>query len=177
MDRKIVDYARQGGTVVGICGGYQMLGRELSDPHAIETSTGTIEGLGLLDIDTVLAPEKTLVKQQGIHLESGEKVVGYEIHHGKTSNNRLPVLKFDNGETCGSRTADQRIWGAYLHGIFDQDSFRRWFIDVLRVKKNLIPKGRDGTSYNVDKSLDELADLIRASIDVEKIYRLMNLDP
>ena len=177
MDRKIVDYARQGGIVVGICGGYQMLGRELSDPHGLETSDGTIEGLGLLDIDTVLAPEKTLVKQQGIHLESGEKIVGYEIHHGKTSNNRLPVLKFDNGETCGSQTADQLIWGAYLHGIFDQDNFRRWFIDLLRVKKHLTPKGRDGTSYNIDKSLDELADLIRTSIDVEKIYRLMNLDP
>ena len=177
MDQEIVDYARQGGAVVGICGGYQMLGRELSDPHSIETSDGTIEGLGLLEIDTVLAPEKTLVKQQGIHLESGEKIVGYEIHHGKTSNNRHPVLQFDNNEICGSRSADRRIWGAYLHGIFDQDSFRRWFIDHLRVKKNLIPKGRDGTSYNVDKSLDELADLIRSSIDVRKIYRLMNLDP
>ena len=177
MDQKIVDYARQGGTVVGVCGGYQMLGRKLSDPHAIETSAGTIAGLGLLDIDTVLAPEKTLVKQQGIHLESGEKIVGYEIHHGKTSKNHLPVLRFDDGETCGSRTDDQRIWGAYLHGIFDQDNFRRWFIDLLRVKKNLPPKGRDGASYNVDKSLDELADLIRASIDVKKIYRLMNIDP
>jgi cobyric acid synthase CobQ len=177
MDQEIIDYARQGGTVVGICGGYQMLGRELSDPHAIETSDGTIKGLGLLEIDTVLAPEKTLVKQQGIHLESGEKIVGYEIHHGKTSNNLHPVLQFDNGETCGSRSADQRIWGAYLHGIFDQDSFRRWFIDLLRVKKNLTPKGKDGTSYNVDKSLDELAVLIRSSIDVKKIYQLMNLDP
>ena len=177
MDQEIIDYARQGGTVVGICGGYQMLGRELSDPHSIETSDGTIKGLGLLEIDTVLAPEKTLVKQQGIHLESGEKIVGYEIHHGKTSNNLHPVLQFDNGETCGSRSADQRIWGAYLHGIFDQDSFRRWFIDLLRVKKNLNPKGKDGTSYNVDKSLDELAVLIRSSIDVKKIYQLLNLDP
>jgi cobyric acid synthase len=176
MDREIVDYARRGGTVVGICAGYQMLGRELSDPHAIETAEGTIEGLGLLEIDTVLAPEKTLVKQQGIHLESGEKIVGYEIHHGKTSNNRHPVLQFDNGQTCGSRTADQRIWGAYLHGIFDQDSFRRWFIDRLRETKNLTPKGSDGTSYNVDKSLDDLASLIRSSIDLKKIYQLMNLE-
>ena len=177
MDQAIVDYARQGGTVVGICGGYQMLGREFSDPHSIETTDGTMEGLGLLEVDTVLAPEKTLVKQQGTHLESGEKIIGYEIHHGITSNNRHPVLQFDNGETCGSRTADQRIWGAYLHGIFDQDSFRRWFIDHLRISKKLLPKGKEGASYNVDKSLDELADLIRFSIDVKKIYELMNLDP
>ncbi|MBT8345399.1 MAG: cobyric acid synthase [Desulfofustis sp.] len=177
MDQVIVDYARQGGTVVGICGGYQMLGRELRDPHSIETSDGTIEGLGLLEVDTVLAPEKTLVKQRGIHLESGEKIVGYEIHHGKTSGNRHPVLQFENGMTCGSRTADRRIWGAYLHGIFDRDKFRRWFIDLLRVQKNLAPKGKEGASYNVDKSLDELAELVRSSIDVEKIYQLMNLEP
>jgi cobyric acid synthase CobQ len=177
MDQEIVDYARRGGTVVGICAGYQMLGRELRDPHSIETSQGTIEGLGLLEVDTVLAPDKTLVKQQGIHLESGEKIVGYEIHHGQTSGNHHPVLRFENGKTCGSRAADQRIWGAYLHGIFDQDNFRRWFIDQLRVTKNLPPKGKEGASYNVDKSLDDLAELIRSSIDVDKIYELMNLGP
>ena len=177
IDRAIIEYARQGGIVVGVCGGYQMLGRELKDPHRIETNDQSIEGLGLLDVDTVLAPEKTLVRQQGIHLESGERIVGYEIHHGKTSGDLRPVLRFDDGETCGSSTSDRRIWGAYLHGIFDRDTFRRWFIDRLRINKQLSPKGDDGGSYNVDKSLDELADLVRASINVNKIYGLMNLDP
>ncbi|RZW16527.1 MAG: hypothetical protein EX260_09750 [Desulfobulbaceae bacterium] len=79
--------------------------------------------------------------------------------------------------TCGSRTADRRIWGAYLHGIFDRNNFRRWFIDLLRGQKNLAPKGKEGANYNVDKSLDELAELVRSSIDVEKIYQLMNLEP
>jgi adenosylcobyric acid synthase len=176
MDEAILDYARQGGTVVGVCGGYQMLGRELRDPHRIETSAETMAGLGLLEVDTVLAQEKTLVKQQGTHLESGERIVGYEIHHGKTSTNLRPVLQFDDGQTCGCSSADNRIWGAYLHGIFDKDRFRRWFIDRLRVNKKLSPKGDEGTSYNVDKSLDELADLIRSSVDIEKIYGLMNLE-
>ena len=177
MDEAIVNYASRGGTVVGICGGYQMLGRELRDPHRIETSDESMAGFGLLQVDTVLDPDKTLVKQQGVHLGSGEKIAGYEIHHGKTSGNLNPVLQFDNGETCGSSSADQRIWGAYLHGIFDEDRFRRWFIDQLRVTKNLSPLGSEGVCYNVDKSLDALAELIRSHVNVTKIYELMNLDP
>ena len=177
IDEAIVDYASRGGAVVGICGGYQMLGRELRGPHRIETSDESMAGLGRLQVDTVLAPDKTLVKQQGTHLGSGQKIVGYEIHHGKTSGTMNPVLQFDNGETCGSSSADQRIWGAYLHGIFDEDRFRRWYIDQLRVTKNLSPLGSEGVCYNVDKSLDELADLIRSHVNVTKIYELMNLDP
>lgn len=177
IDEAIVTYARQGGTVVGVCGGYQMLGKLLKDPYRIETSDETIRGLGLLEVETVLASEKTLIKRQGAHLESGARIVGYEIHHGKTSGNQRPVLRFDDGEICGSTTEDQRIWGAYLHGIFDEDAFRRWFIDRLRVNKKLSPLGEDGVSYNVDRSLDELADLVRSSVAIEKIYGLMNLGP
>lgn len=177
IDEAIVTYAHQGGTIVGVCGGYQMLGNLLRDPHRIETSEESITGLGLLEVDTVLASEKTLIKRQGTHLESGADIIGYEIHHGKTSGNQHPVLKFDNGEICGSASIDQRVWGAYLHGIFDEDAFRRWFIDRLRVQKKLSPLGEDGASYNVDRSLDELADLVRSSVAIEKIYGLMNLDP
>lgn len=177
IDKDIIEYAGQGGTLVGVCGGYQMLGNLLSDPHQIETSDKTIRGLGLLDVETVLAPQKTLVKQEGTHIESGCRIVGYEIHHGKTSSDLTPVLSFDNGETCGSASGDRRVWGAYLHGIFDEDGFRRWFIDGLRVRKRLAPLGNEGTTYNVDKSLDELADLVRSSLEIEKIYQIMNLEP
>ncbi|MGI9536557.1 MAG: cobyric acid synthase [Desulfocapsaceae bacterium] len=177
IDEAIVNYASQGGTVVGVCGGYQMLGNMLRDPHRIETNDERIEGLGLLEVETVLASDKTLIKRQGTHLESGAHVVGYEIHHGKTSGNQRPVLQFDDGVICGSGNIDHRVWGAYLHGIFDEDAFRRWFIDRLRLDKKLTPLGEDGASYNVDRSLDELADLVRSNIAIEKIYRLMNLDP
>ncbi len=178
LDRAIVEYADKGGTVVGICGGYQMLGNLLLDPHQIETRDGSITGMGLLDIDTILAPEKTLVKREGIHVASGRKVIGYEIHHGRTrAGTRLrPVLAFDDGETCGNANHDSSVWGAYLHGIFDEDGFRRWFIDHLRVGKQLGPLGSGGTTYNVDKSLDELADLVRSSVDMQKIYQIMNLE-
>ena len=177
IDKDIIEYGAKGGTVVGVCGGYQMLGKQLSDPHHIETSEETMRGLGLLDVHTVLAPQKTLIKREGMHIESGCRIVGYEIHHGKTRSNLTPVLRFEDGDTCGSSSGDQRVWGAYLHGIFDEDIFRRWFIDGLRVRKNLSPLGNEGTTYNVDKSLDELAGLVRSSLEIEKIYQIMNLAP
>lgn len=153
-----------------------MLGRQLKDPHKIETNDGTIIGLALLEIDTVLAPEKTLTRRNGKHIESGCTITGYEIHHGLSESNSNPVLRFETGETCGSTNHDGTIWGAYLHGIFDEDNFRRWFIDSLRLKKNLEPLGSDGAAYNIDKSIDELADLVRSRLDIQAIYALMNIE-
>ncbi len=175
LDSAIVEYGRRGGHLVGICGGYQILGRRLRDPHGLETSTVEIAGLELLQIDTVLAAEKTLERKSGVHLESGLEVICYEIHHGLTQTELKPVLKFTDGRYCGGRNLDGSIWGAYLHGIFDLDEFRRWFIDSLRIKKSLAPLGTSGASYNVDKSLDELAALVRESLDMDAIYKLMEL--
>ena len=175
-DRAIIDYYRAGGTIVGICGGYQMLGKLIADPYRIETSDGSIRGLGLLAVDTVMARDKTLIKRRGTHIESGRQIVGYEIHHGKTVGSLTPVLEFEGGETCGCRNDDGSVWGAYLHGIFDEDTFRRWFVDGLRRTKGLAPLGESGTTYNVDRSLDELADLVRSRVDIGRIYRLLNLE-
>jgi len=175
MDKAIIDYAEAGGKIVGICGGYQMLGRLLHDPHGIETESGTISGLGLIDIETELAPEKTLVRREGIHIESGEAVVGYEIHHGQTSGSLRPIFSFSDAQFCGSSREDKRVWGAYLHGLFDDDGFRRWFIDQLRIDQDMEPLGNEGVTYSVDRSLDELADLVRTSLDLDNIYALMNL--
>jgi cobyric acid synthase CobQ/L-threonine-O-3-phosphate decarboxylase len=175
LDKAIVAYGGRGGHLVGICGGYQILGHRLRDPHGLETSSEEIAGLELLQVDTVLAAEKTLERKSGIHLQSGMEVIGYEIHHGLTQTALKPVLKFNDGRYCGGRNHDGSIWGAYLHGLFDRDEFRRWFIDSLRIKKSLPPLGTSGASYNVDKSLDELADLVRASLDMKAIYKLMGL--
>lgn len=177
LDTAICDYAEEGGEVVGICGGYQMLGTLLHDPHRIETDLGTIGGLGLIDIETELAPEKTLVRREGVHIDSGSAVVGYEIHHGQTSGRLQPLFQFSDGQLCGSSSADKRVWGSYLHGLFDADGFRRWFVDRLRTASGMAPLGAAGVSYDVDRSLDELADLVRASIDIEKIYALMHRGP
>ena len=167
--------ADQGCVIVGICGGYQMLGRQMSDPHNIETDNESMQGLGLLDIDTVLHPEKTLRKREGIHIRSNLTIFGYEIHHGITDAGLNPVLRFKDGEICGSQSTNGSIWGAYLHGVFDDDLFRRWFIDDLRQKRNLPPKGQVLAPYDLEKNLDELADVIRACFDMKKIHRLLKL--
>jgi len=176
IDAAVIACHQRGTEVVGICGGYQMLGEKIGDPHQIESKDGVIEGLGLLRVNTVMEREKTLVKRSGKHLDSDCTITGYEIHHGQTEGSLEPVLQFDSGTICGCRNDDASVWGAYLHGIFDQDQFRRWFIDRLRTAKNLGPLGDAGTSYNVDKSLDDLAALVRSHIDVARIYRLLNLD-
>ncbi len=174
MDTAIIDYAEEGGLIVGICGGYQMLGKLLHDPHRIESDRETIDGLGLIDIETELAPEKTLVRREGVHIESGSAVVGYEIHHGQTSGSLRPLFRFSDGQFCGSSSGDSRVWGSYLHGLFDADGFRRWFVDQLRAACDMAPLGAAGAAYNVDRSLDDLAALVRASIDIEKIYELLS---
>jgi cobyric acid synthase CobQ/L-threonine-O-3-phosphate decarboxylase len=167
--------ADQGCVIVGICGGYQMLGRKMSDPHKIETDNESMQGIGLLDIETVLHPEKTLRKREGTHIRSDLTIFGYEIHHGITDAWLNPVLRFKNGETCGSQSLNGSIWGAYLHGIFDDDLFRRWFIDDLRQRKNLPKKAQVLAPYDLEKSLDELADVVRSCFDMKRIYRLLNL--
>ncbi|MBT8362946.1 MAG: threonine-phosphate decarboxylase, partial [Deltaproteobacteria bacterium] len=141
----------------------------------IETDNESMQGLGLLDIETVLHPEKTLRKQEGTHIRSGLTIFGYEIHHGITDARFNPVLRFNDGQTCGSQSMNGSIWGAYLHGIFDDDWFRRWFIDDLREKKNLPKKAQVLAPYDLEKSLDELADVVRSCFDMNKMYRLLNL--
>jgi cobyric acid synthase CobQ len=175
FDTALKKYGEQGGTIVGICGGYQMLGRVLKDPHGLETQDDSVPGFGLINVDTVLEAEKTLVKREGVHLESGLPVHGYEIHHGVTAGDRFPVLAFAGTETCGSRNHDGTLWGAYLHGIFDADRFRRWFIDRLRVKKQLPPVGRIVAPYDIDSSIDDLADLVRSCFDMDQVHRLLGM--
>lgn len=169
----ITNLADSGCIIVGICGGYQMLGKKMADPYMIETHSDDIEGLGLIEIDTVLNLEKTLRRKEGIHLPSGRKVTGYEIHHGISEGVNSPVLSFDDGSVCGSSGYNGRVWGAYLHGIFDEDLFRRWFIDDLRERKGMSRALRVVAPYNLDESLDDLADTVRSCFDMEEIYRIM----
>lgn len=115
-------HLRYGGKVIGICGGYQMLGQVISDPHGVEGQTGDSDGLGLLDITTELTQEKRLQQVSGICAfgEGAAMVSGYEIHMGITyaSNDTQPVFKI-NGQDEGARSPDDMILGTYLHGLFD----------------------------------------------------------
>jgi len=168
--------AADGTELMGICGGFQMLGSSISDPHHLESDHDTVAGLGFLDATTVLASEKTLTRTTGIHLESGLPVRGYEIHHGLSECRGVePVLRQPDGRWDGARSPYGLVWGTYLHGIFDADEFRRWFIDRLRRRKGLRPLGEVRVTYDLEPALDRLADAVRDNLDMKAIYRLMGL--
>lgn len=177
LERKIIALAEEGQTeVVGICGGFQILGKKIADPYGIESQKQTIHGLGLLPIYTIMARTKTLVRADGTHLPSGLKVRGYEIHHGQTEGRPLiPLLIRKDGEVIGTGIEDNRIWGTYLHGIFDADEFRRWFIDRLRVRRNLPAIGKVCAVYDLEPAFERLAETVRGSLKIDEIYRLMGL--
>ena len=161
--------------IVGICGGYQMLGRELLDPNKIESNMGKASGLGLLPIDTELAAAKTLIRREGQHNESGKPVTGYEIHHGQTIGSSQSLFTYDDGSVCGTKSTIGSIWGCYLHGLFDSDSFRRSFINRIRAKKGLPAYGGPLIAYDLEPAFDRLADTVREGLDMDVIYRLLQL--
>jgi adenosylcobyric acid synthase len=162
--------------LVGLCGGFQMLGCTIEDPLAVESLSGRIDGLGLLSAATTLAAEKSLRLVSARHVTSGHPVRGYEIHHGRTlARDHAPSVVRDDGEVIGVASPDGRVWGTYLHGIFDDDTFRRWFVDRLRVARGLEPLGRVVSAYDVDAALDRLADVVRESLEIKTIYRKAGL--
>ncbi len=177
LAEKIIALAEEGETeVVGICGGFQMLGQRIDDPHGIESHNPSTPGLGLLPITTVMDRQKTLVRAEGRHLASGLKIRGYEIHHGQTDGRPLtPLVLREDGESIGGGSEDHRIWGTYLHGIFDADEFRRWFIDRLRIRRNLPAIRKICAVNDLEPALENLADVVRRSLKIDEIYRLIGL--
>lgn len=171
----LISYVAGGGTLVGICGGYQFLGKSIADPHGIESSLGEISGLGLLEMATVIEKEKNLTRKAGTHRPSGKNVVGYEIHHGISDKKADDLILFDDGSGCGIQSIQARVWGSYLHGIFDADEFRRWFIDDLRITKGLAPLGSVQTVYDLEEGFTRLADTVRKELDMDSIYGLLGI--
>lgn len=162
--------------IVGICAGFQMLGKLIKDPHCIESDKGQIDGIGLLDVKTVMALDKTLQLVTATHLSSGLTAKGYEIHHGQTELGSSEVLiRRSDGEIIGVKSNTGKIWGTYLHGIFDDDKFRRWFIDGLRVSKGLKPMNKVCAVYDLEIAFDHLADVFRSTMDMKRIYELLGL--
>ena len=162
--------------IVGICAGFQILGKLIKDPHCIESDKGEIDGIGLLDVTTVMALEKTLQLSSARHIKSSLTVKGYEIHHGQTElGNSEALIKRSDGEIIGVKSNDGMIWGTYLHGIFDDDKFRRWFIDGLRTSKGLKPMNKICAVYDLETAFDHLADAFRNTMDMKRIYELLGL--
>lgn len=165
-DRDLAAHRRRGGHVVGICGGYQMLGRVVRDPHGIEGSLPEAEGLGLLDIETVMGPEKTVRNVRARSVAHDLALSGYEIHLGRTSGPDClrPVAVIDGVED-GATSSDGKVFGTYLHGLFGADAFRAKFLESLGVKEG-------GIDYRaeVEHALDQLADHLERHLDCDAVF-------
>jgi adenosylcobyric acid synthase len=168
-DVDIQAHRRRGGHVLGLCGGYQMLGRTLSDPHGIEGEPRTVPGLGLLEVDTVLTPDKHLATVTGRSVGDDLPFSGYEMHVGETvgADAGRPVLRFDDGRPDGAASPDGRVRGTYVHGLFAHDAQRAAWLHRLGART-------DGTSYEagVEAALDRLAQHIEAFVDCDRLLAL-----
>ncbi len=167
-DIDLMAHVRRGGHVLGVCGGFQMLGRVINDPDGIEGNKGAVHGLGLLDVTTEMTEYKHLNRVSGTHLASGAKVDGYEIHIGETGgpdSNRawLEIA----GEKVGAASENGRIRGCYLHGMFEADDFRRAFLEELGGTSEIA----DYTG-SVEQTLDDLAKHLAAHLDLDQVWNL-----
>lgn len=163
-DIDIHAHVRRGGRVVGLCAGFQMLGRVVRDPDGREGPPGETPGLGLLDIATTIGPDKTLTAVDATDARTGTRITGYEMHMGRTEGAGLarPWLDLD-GRPEGAVSADGRVMGCYIHGLFAGDAFRAAFL------------GQDsGTAYEagVEAALDDLAAHLETHVDIDALLEV-----
>ncbi len=161
-DIDILAHHRRGGAVLGICGGYQMLGQEVADPDGLEGPAGTTAGLGLLDIRTRMGGDKSLREVQALHVATGQKLHGYEIHIGQSDgpDRARPFARID-GQPEGAISQDGRVTGSYLHGMFADDAFRTAWLAKLGATTSQM-----GYAASVDATLDALAAHLETHLDV-----------
>jgi adenosylcobyric acid synthase len=171
-DIDLAAHVRRGGAVLGICGGFQMLGQRIADPDGIEGPPGEADGLGLLDLETVLTADKRLHEVSGREVASGERVHGYEMHVGRTGGPALarPMLDLE-GRPDGAVSSDGRIMGCYVHGLFAADGFRHAFLARL---KDRAPSGLS-FEQRIEATLDALADHLEAHVDLDGLLALARL--
>ena len=168
-DIDILAHARRGGWVLGLCGGYQMLGRRVADPLGLEGLAGELPGLGLLAVDTELGPVKTLALRHGVELASGAPVAGYEIHMGRTEGpgRARPMLRL-GGAAEGAVSADGRVMGCYLHGLLADDGFRAAFLGRIR-RREAAPAAY---AAGVEAALDDLAAHLERCLDLDRLLAI-----
>ena len=161
-DVDLAAHRRRGGHVLGICGGFQMLGRVVSDPEGIEGPAGEDPGLGLLDVATVMTGDKRLTEVAAVHAGSGAGFRGYEIHIGRTDgpDRARPFAQVD-GRPEGAMSADGKVCGSYLHGMFRDDRFRAAWLGGFGAASGL------GYDAGVEAALEALADHVEAHLDLD----------
>lgn len=167
-DIDILAHVRRGGRVLGLCGGYQMLGRAIRDPAGIEGGSRAATGLGLLDVETVLEPAKTLERVAGVHCASGAPLAGYEMHLGRTGGPDCarPFARVA-GANEGATSPDGRVAGTYLHGLFASDAFRSaWLAGFGAAAAGM------AFEHETERTLDALADHVEAHCDLGLLLRV-----
>ncbi len=168
-DVDIAAHVRRGGRVLGICGGYQMLGRTVADPTGIEGEAGTVAGLGLLPIDTVIAADKRTRRITGIFAGTDAGFAGYEIHAGVThvDAGTPPLLRLDDASGDGAVASGGRISGCYVHGLFDRPAARAHLVAQLGVRS-------DGSDRHdvIDAALDGIAATLEQVLDIDALIAL-----
>ncbi|PEQ13674.1 cobyric acid synthase CobQ [Novosphingobium sp. PC22D] len=169
-DVDILAHARRGGAVLGLCGGYQMLGKRIADPEGIEGPPGAVEGLGLLDVETVLGPAKALRHVRGTAL--GANLEAYEMHVGATDgpDRARPLAVLEDGRSDGAISRDGRVIGTYLHGLLASTDLRAALLSRLGARS-------DGTDHpaTVDAALDDIAAVLEQHLDIDAMLALAGL--
>ena len=176
LAQALLDLAGQGRVeIVGICAGFQMLGERLLDPLGLESGLGQAPGLGLLPLVTELMAAKSLTQTKAVHKTSGLSLEGYEIHHGLTRPQvpgLAPLIQDSSGRALGY--GREGAWGSYLHGIFDAQDFRRWWLNRLRTAKGLVALA-PGAGPDLEAALDRLALAVRQALDMGAVYAMLGL--
>ncbi|PZR35883.1 cobyric acid synthase [Caulobacter segnis] len=169
-DIDLLAHVRRGGRVLGVCGGFQMLGRRVSDPDGIEGAPASVEGLGLLDVETVMTGRKTLRQVAG-RLPGGASFAGYEMHVGRTEGGGRLMLRFDDGGEDGAISADGKVSGCYVHGLFDNGEARAELLAELGAVSDRLDQ-----SSRVDQALDEIAAALEAAFDIPALAVIAGLE-
>jgi len=166
-DHDIIAHARNGGRVLGLCGGYQMLGHQITDKDGVDGPIGTRHGLGLLDVNTEMIKNKTVRPVEGTCALTDIRLSGYEIHNGQTTGRDTdrPMLRLANNPD-GARSSDGKIEGTYVHGLFTDDAFRQAWLSRLGHQAST------GLSYeqSIDDALDQLADGLESALDLDTLF-------
>jgi adenosylcobyric acid synthase len=192
LEDAVISYHASGGRVAGICGGYQMLGRTVADPEGVESETPLVRGMGILDTETVLTAQKVTAQVNGVCLGNGggpvvgqPAVSGYEIHMGRTKlgpgARPLFTINTKNGKKAGYEDGAASLpeaglpasaWGTYIHGIFENDAFRRDIIAGLLKGKNRADRPVQYAELK-EKGLESLADMVESSIAMDEVLKLI----